>query len=172
MSTLRYASMLAPPDVASQRRLTSTLCVKENNLLKATLKFIGHINTPYKAIEDCPNNVDLNGPLCQLVIHEEYMDGMLGLQPGQKILILYWFENTDRSATKQESNNGEELIGTFALRSPHRPNPIGAAVLPIETIDNTVVSVKGLDCLDGTHLLDIKPAIKHEVSNKNTKLGR
>ena len=136
--------------------------------MKATLKFIGHINTPYKAIEDCPNNVDLNGPLCQLVIHEEFINGLSGLQSGQKILILYWFENTDRNATKQESNNGEELIGTFALRSPHRPNPIGAAVLPIETIDNGVVSVKGLDCLNGTHLLDIKPAILHEDSNKNT----
>ena len=103
-----------------------------------------------------------------MVISDEFIDGPSGLQPGQKILILYWFENTDRNATKQESNIGSELIGTFALRSPHRPNPIGAAVLPIETIDNGVVSVKGLDCLDGTHLLDIKPAMLHEDSNKNT----
>lgn len=136
--------------------------------MKATIKFIGHINTPYNAIEDCPKNVDLNGPLCQLVIHEEFINGLSGLQPGQKILILYWFENTDRNATKQGSDNGDELIGTFALRSPHRPNPIGAAVLPIVTIDNGVVSVKGLDCLNGTHLLDIKPAILHEDSNKDT----
>lgn len=131
--------------------------------MKATLKFIGHINTLYEAIEDCPNNVDSNGPLCKLVINEEFMEGLSGLQPGQKILILYWFENTDRNVTKQGSNkganNGGELIGTFAVRSPHRPNPIGAAVLPIETIDKGVVSVKGLDCLNGTHLLDIKPAI-------------
>ncbi|MCU7810538.1 MAG: SAM-dependent methyltransferase [Candidatus Thiodiazotropha sp. (ex Notomyrtea botanica)] len=135
----------------------------------ATLQFIGHIDTPYTAIEDCPNNVDLNGPLCQLVVHEEFINGLSGLLPGQKILILYWFGNTDRNATKQEFNNGEELVGTFALRSPHRPNPIGAAVLPIETIDHGVVSVKGLDCLTGTHLLDIKPAILQEDSNKNTK---
>lgn len=130
------------------------------------LKFIGHINTPYKTIEDCPNNVDLNGPLCQLVIDEEFIKGLSGLQQGQKILILYWFENTDRNTTKQKSNNNDkELIGTFALRSPHRPNPIGAATLPIETIDNGVVSVKGLDCLNGTRLLDIKPAIQHEDGN-------
>ena len=136
--------------------------------MKATLKYIGHINSPYKAIEDFPNNIDLNGPLCKLVIYEGYINGLSGLQPGQKILILYWFENTDRSVTKQKSNSEEELIGTFALRSPHRPNPIGAAVLPIETIDNGVVSVKGLDCLDGTHLLDIKPAILHEDIDKST----
>ncbi len=138
----------------------------------AILKFIGNINTPYEAIEDCPKNIDLNGPLCHLIIHEKFVEGLSGLQSGQNILILYWFENIDRNVTKQGSkkgaNTGGELIGTFALRSPHRPNPIGAAVLPIEKIDNGVVSVKGLDCLNGTHLLDIKPAIMHEDNNKNT----
>lgn len=130
--------------------------------MKAILKSIGYINTPYKTIEDCPRNVDFDGPLCHLALKEEYKDGLLGLEPGQKILILYWFENTDRNLLQQGSNNNDELIGTFALRSPYRPNPIGAAILPIETIENDIVSVKGLDCLDGTHLLDIKPAIKHE----------
>ena len=133
--------------------------------MKATLEFIGHINTPYTSIEDCPNNIDPNGPLCQLVIGNEFKDGLSGLVPGQRILILYWFENTDRNATQQESNNNGEMIGTFALRSPHRPNPIGAAVLPIETIENESVFVKGLDCLNGTHLLDIKPAMMYELTH-------
>ncbi len=140
--------------------------------MEATLKFIGHINTPYEAIVDCPNNVDPNGPLCQLVIREEFTDGLSGLMPGQKILILYWFENTNRNIMQQGSNRGSntggEFIGTFALRSPHRPNPIGAAVLPIDTIHNGVITVKGLDCLNGTHLLDIKPAILQEDSNRDT----
>lgn len=129
--------------------------------MKATLKFIGHIVTPYNSIEDCPKNIVPNGPLCQLVIDNDFQDGLLGLVPGQKILILYWFENTDRNITKQEIDNGE-MIGTFALRSPHRPNPIGAAVLPIDNIESGKVFVKGLDCLNGTHLLDIKPAVLHE----------
>jgi tRNA-Thr(GGU) m(6)t(6)A37 methyltransferase TsaA len=132
--------------------------------MKATLKFIGRINTPYNSIEECPNNIDPNGPHCQLVISDDYKEGLLGLEIGQEILILYWFENTDRNVTRQESNNGEDVIGTFALRSPHRPNPIAAAVLPIEAIDSGNVSVKGLDCLNGTYLLDIKPAIMHELS--------
>lgn len=131
-------------------------------MFTATLKAIGYVSTPYKAIADCPGNVDLDGPLCQLVIHDDFVDGLAGLAPGQEILILYWFEDTDRAAMKQESRRRRELTGTFALRSPHRPNPIGAAVLPIETIDNGVVAVKGLDCVDGTPLLDIKPAILHE----------
>lgn len=140
--------------------------------MEAALKFIGHIKTPYETIEDCPNNVDLDGPTCQLIIREEYLNGLLGLQPGRNILILYWFENTKRNVIEQGSNPGSgtggELIGTFALRSPHRPNPIGAAVLHIVAIDNGVVYVKGLDCLNGTKLLDIKPAIMQEENNKNT----
>jgi tRNA (Thr-GGU) A37 N-methylase len=55
-----------------------------------------------------------------------------------------------------------KMSGTFSLRSPHRPNPIGAATLPIEKIEKGIVTVKGLDCLDGTSLIDIKPAILQE----------
>ncbi len=131
--------------------------------MTATLKFIGHINTPYEAIEDCPNNVDPTGPLCQVVIDDEFQDGLVGLVPGQKILLLYWFENTDRNLSQQEARGNGEVVGTFALRSPHRPNPIGAAIVPIEKIENGSLFVKGLDCLDGTKLLDIKPAIMDEL---------
>jgi tRNA-Thr(GGU) m(6)t(6)A37 methyltransferase TsaA len=133
--------------------------------MKPELNFIGHIKTPYTRIEDCPNNIDPNGPLCQLVIGNDFEDGLSGLMPDQKILILYWFENTNRKATQQESNSSGEMIGTFALRSPHRPNPIGAAIVTIEKIEKELVFVIGLDCLNGTHLLDIKPAIFDELSS-------
>ena len=136
--------------------------------MSATLTYIGHIKTPYEAIEDCPNNIDLDGPLCQLILDGEFRKGSTGLLPGHKILILYWFENTDRKEIEVPSDTDEGSIGAFALRSPNRPNPIVAATLPIEAIENGVVSVRGLDCLNGTPLLDIKPAILLEVSGENT----
>lgn len=128
------------------------------------LKFIGSIKTPYAAVEECPNNIKADGPLCEIKLFDEFQDGLRGLEIGQHILVLYWFENVDRGVTLQKSRNGEEMIGTFALRSPHRPNPIAAAVLSIESIDNGAISVSGLDCLNGTYLLDIKPAIMHEFN--------
>jgi len=134
------------------------MCNERTIKMDATLEFIGHINTPYNAIEECPNNIDINGPLCQLVLNEKFKNGLSGLKPAQKILILYWFENTDRNELETSTDDGSS-IGTFALRSPNRPNPIVAATLPIESIENSVVSVRGLDCLNGTPLLDIKPAI-------------
>ena len=126
--------------------------------MEAVVKFIGHIETPYKYIDECPRNIEPNGPLCSLVVKEELLDGLLGLSAGQEILILYWFENVDRKKLQQNSRQTGEFSGVFALRTPNRPNPIGAAVVKIEKIENKIIYVKGLDCLSGTPLLDIKPA--------------
>lgn len=130
--------------------------------LQATIESIGHIITPYKTISDCPRNINPEGPLCKIVIKDELRDGLLGLSVGQKILILYWFEQVERTLLRQHSRRSGELKGIFALRTPCRCNPIGAAVLPIEQIDDGVISVRGLDCLDGTPLIDIKPAMSGE----------
>lgn len=133
--------------------------------MKPELYFIGHIKTPYASIEECPPNIDPNGPLCQLVVGDDFQAGLQGLVAGQKILVLYWFENTNRSAIRQKSRGSGELTGTFSLRSPHRPNPIGVAVVAIDKIENGRLFVKGLDCRNGTRLLDIKPAILHELES-------
>ena len=69
--------------------------------------------------------------------------------------------HADRSRLRQSSKKGE-LAGTFALRSSHRPNPIGAAVVKIKSISGSIIVVRGLDCLTGTLLLDIKPAMSTE----------
>ena len=50
--------------------------------MQTILKFIGQINTPYKSISECPNNIDPNGPLCKLVIDDVYKEGLLGLYVG------------------------------------------------------------------------------------------
>ncbi len=134
---------------------------------QATLDFIGEIITPYKSIADCPRNIDPTGPLCKLIIRDHLREGLLGLQAGQRILILYWLEHADRSVTRQNSRRTQKLAGIFALRTPNRKNPIGAAVLPIEFIEEGVITVRGLDCLNGTPLLDIKPAMTSEDQNLN-----
>lgn len=127
------------------------------------LDFIGFINTPYEHIEECPHNIQLNGPLCEINLYPPYHSGLQGLKEGQHIMILYWLENTDRSAISQEKCGGKGRTGTFSLRSPNRPNPIGVAVLKIEKMELGKIIVKGLDCLNQTSLLDIKPAIYKEV---------
>ncbi|MFS1462784.1 tRNA (N6-threonylcarbamoyladenosine(37)-N6)-methyltransferase TrmO [Vibrio lentus] len=127
------------------------------------LKLIGRITTPYHSISECPNNIQSdNGPICEIILDDVYQQGLLGLNRDDHILILYWLEGAKRDELIQSWNEETPTKGTFALRSPHRPNPIGAAVLPIEKIENDTVTVRGLDCLNNTPLLDIKLAIYKE----------
>jgi tRNA-Thr(GGU) m(6)t(6)A37 methyltransferase TsaA len=73
------------------------------------------------------------------------------------LLVLYWMDRSPRNIVLQNPRHYGELRGTFALRSPARPNPIAASVVRLVKRDEAKLSVVGLDCLDGTPLLDIKP---------------
>lgn len=125
-----------------------------------TLTFIGHLETPYKTLNDCPNNIQHDGQTCEVVLDSNCAAGLSGLKHGQNVLLLYWFEGVDRSLLLQRAGNkpDKDPVGVFSLRSPHRPNPIAASVVPIQAINGDRVVVQGLDCLDGTKLIDIKPA--------------
>ena len=124
---------------------------------------IGTITTPYTSLGQCPFNVnDTEGPLCDLIVKDEYAEGITGLNVGQTIDILYWLEGARRCVMLDKPHGrsaGDQLMGTFSLRTPFRPNPIGLAKLTIVAINGSKIQVKGLDCLNGTLLLDIKPAI-------------
>ncbi|WCE32135.1 tRNA (N6-threonylcarbamoyladenosine(37)-N6)-methyltransferase TrmO [Vibrio sp. SCSIO 43137] len=124
---------------------------------------IGTISTPYNQLSDCPSNVDdKNGPLCELLLEPEYQQGIEGLKVGCQIDILYWLQDTKRDQISQVSvhrSDNNEPTGVFSLRSPNRPNPIGLAKLTIAEIGQGRIVVRGLDCLNGTMLVDIKPSI-------------
>lgn len=126
--------------------------------MDAALNPIGHIRTHYHSVDECPGFADPQGPPCQLVLDEPFRDGLKGLSAGQDILVLYWFENVDRDRMVQRPRRGGEKRGVFALRSPHRPNPVAVSTVRIESIEDGRINVNGMDCLDGTPLLDIKPA--------------
>ena len=137
----------------------------EKQSMIPTLRYIGQIRTQYQTLAECPRNIDPQGPVCKLVVEQDYSAGMTGLEKGQRILVLYWFEHVDRTDLVQKRHDTGQERGVFALRSPHRPNPIAAAVVTIEDIETNTILVRGLDCLDGTPLLDIKPALVDESVN-------
>lgn len=121
---------------------------------------IGVIHTPYNDISDCPRNIGQNEDPCSIEVFEQYRLGLSGFQPGNDILLLYWLDQAEFSTLIQPSRRTGELKGVFALRTPNRPNPIGTAVVTIQSITATGLAVCGLDCLNGTQLLDIKPAFR------------
>ncbi len=121
---------------------------------------IGVIHTPYNAISDCPRNVGQNEDPCYIEVFEPYRLGLNGFQLGNDIQLLYWLDQAEFSTLIQKSRKTGERKGVFALRTPNRPNPIGTAVVTIQAITATGLTVYGLDCLNGTPLLDIKPAFR------------
>ena len=80
-----------------------------------------------------------------------------GLEANEKIEVLYWLDRSRRDLVAQSPGDDGRTVGTFALRSPNRPNPIGTSLVRLVGIEDGVVTVRGLDCVDGTPLLDIKP---------------
>ena len=126
-----------------------------------TLKPIGRIFTGYRSPEDCPSNIAESLPPSRVTVDDTYASALLGLEAGRCYDILYWLDLGDRSDEKliQTSRRTGQPIGVFCKRSPHRPNPIGLSRVKLLGIDGNDLEVAGLDCIDGTVLIDIKPAV-------------
>jgi len=122
----------------------------------AGLYFIGVIRTPWHTRQECPKRGSPDGPVCTLVIDERWREGLTALAGNQRIQVLYWMHRARRDLVLQTPFQ-KETRGTFALRSPVRPNPIASSIVDLLSIDGTTLQVRGLDCLDGTPLIDLKP---------------
>lgn len=124
----------------------------------AHLHFIGRIATPWRTLKDCPKHGDLdNGPDCCIEIDPRWSAALTGIEKQPFLQVLYWMDRSRRDLTLQNPHGKGTVIGSFALRSPLRPNPIASSVVRLIAVEGTTLTVRGLDCLDGTPLLDIKP---------------
>lgn len=123
----------------------------------AGVYFIGRIRTPWRKREDCPKHARRSSEVCTIEVDERYAQALTGVESCTHLLILYWMHEARRDLVIQVPRHYGEPRGTFALRSPVRPNPIAASVVQLQSIEGTRLRVVGLDCLDGTPLIDIKP---------------
>ncbi len=127
------------------------------NAFDAGLYFIGRIRTPWRTREECPKNARESDAACTMELDPRYAAALKGVETCSHLLALYWMDRARRDLVLQSPRHYKEQRGTFALRSPVRPNPIAASVVRLVRIEGTRLSVVGLDCLDGTPLLDLKP---------------
>jgi tRNA-Thr(GGU) m(6)t(6)A37 methyltransferase TsaA len=123
----------------------------------ASLYFIGRIHTPWQRRDECPKNGRESDAACTVEVDPRWAQALKGLETASHVLVLYWMDKARRDLVLQAPRHYAEQRGTFALRSPVRPNPIAASVVRLVGIEGNRLSVVGLDCLDGTPLLDIKP---------------
>jgi tRNA-Thr(GGU) m(6)t(6)A37 methyltransferase TsaA len=137
----------------------------------ASLYFIGRIRTPWKRREDCPKNPRETEAECSIVLDPRWAGGLQGLETVSHLVVLYWMDQARRDLVLQAPHHYPERRGTFALRSPVRPNPIAVSVAQVLRIEGNTVTVRGLDCLDGTPLLDLKPYFASTDSVPDAAVG-
>jgi tRNA-Thr(GGU) m(6)t(6)A37 methyltransferase TsaA len=123
----------------------------------ASLYFIGRIRTPWKRREDCPKNGRESDAVCTISVDPRWAQALQGIESCTHLVVLYWMDQARRDLVVQAPRHYDERRGSFALRSPVRPNPIAMSVVRLQRIDGNNLSVTGLDCVDGTALIDIKP---------------
>jgi len=123
----------------------------------AGLFFVGRIRTPWTDRLLCPRQGRPDGPLCRVEVAEPWSAALDGIEAYGRVELLYWLHESRRDVVLQSPRDDGAVRGAFSLRSPVRPNPIATQVAVLVGRDGPTLFVRGLDCLDGTPLLDIKP---------------
>ena len=123
----------------------------------AGVYFIGRIRTPFKTRAECPRNPAQSEAVGRVEVDPRYAGGLDELGGFSHVWLLYWMHEARRDLIRQVPRYLGHPRGTLALRSPVRPNPIALAALALIGIEGATLTVRGVDCIDGTPLLDIKP---------------
>ena len=124
------------------------------------LRPIGFVRTDAEVL---PRHWSVSEVERTLVIDEEYSEGLRGIGPGQRIVVIFHFHRSPRFSPeflRQTSGQDGRAAGVFSLCSPIRPNPVGMSVLEVLGVRGAYVEFRRLDALDGTPILDIKPHIE------------
>jgi tRNA (adenine37-N6)-methyltransferase len=128
----------------------------------ARLVFIGTIRSAWASRDDCPKNMREareRGQPATVEVAEPYRAGLEGLERASHVVVLSWFDRAPRNLAVQKPRHSPRSSGTFALRSPARPNPIGLHVAKLISLDRRsgLIGLDAIDALDGTPVIDVKP---------------
>jgi len=123
----------------------------------ASLYYIGRIRTPWTRRQDCPKNGRETEAVCTIEVDPRWAQGLKDVESCSHLVLLYWMDKAPRNLVVQVPGHYGAQHGTFALRSPARPNPIAMSVVKLLGVEGNRLSVVGLACLDGTPLIDLKP---------------
>ena len=137
-----------------------------------SVKPIGEIRTPFESPEGMPIQPTGSEATGTVELNEEYAEGLRDLDGFSHCILIYYLHNADDEASMTvEPFLDDSERGLFATRAPNRPNPIGVSVVEVLGVDGPRVEVGGIDVLDGTPVLDIKPLVPEFDSPKDVSIG-
>jgi tRNA-Thr(GGU) m(6)t(6)A37 methyltransferase TsaA len=129
---------------------------------------IGHVESPLRDLQSAPKQADEGAPPAWLVFEPEMRAGLQSLRAGDEVVLITWLDRADRSvlAVHPRGDKSRPQQGVFSTRSPHRPNPIGLHPVEITAIDGLRLQVRSLEALDGTPIVDLKPALDSDANKR------
>ena len=125
------------------------------------LRPIGRVQSPLTDRAAAPKQGDEGAPRARVVFLPEFREAASGLREGDEVLVLTWLHlgRRDVLSVHPRGDAKRPLTGVFATRSPDRPNPIGLHAVAIEAVEEDAITVRDLEAIDGTPVLDVKPVL-------------
>src|SRR5271166_944897 len=123
-----------------------------------TSRPIGYVSSPYKTTSEVPKGLGAQHEAeGVLKILPEYEPGLLDIEGFSHLFVIWEFDRAGAFELTGTPPSDDRPHGVFATRSPYRPNPVGLTVVELLRRDGSDLHVRGVDMLDGTTILDIKP---------------
>jgi tRNA-Thr(GGU) m(6)t(6)A37 methyltransferase TsaA len=126
-----------------------------------TVRPIGRVESPLTSTVDAPRQGDEGAPDAYVIVNPDVQAGLNGIAVGEEIMVLTWLHEADRTVLRVHPRGdlSRPEAGVFSTRAPSRPNPIGLHRVRVLGLDGVRVHVSGLEAIDGTPVVDIKPVL-------------
>ena len=154
----------APPPAAVAGRREAERMSRESFEVRP----IGVVESPLRDLGDAPRQGDEGAPDAWLLFEPRVRAGLDGLEPGDEVVLLTWLDRASQGVLRVhprgDASRAEQ--GVFTTRSPDRPNPIGLHRVSILAVDGLRVRVRGLEAIDGTPIVDLKPVLHRDARER------
>ncbi|MFH1403090.1 MAG: tRNA (N6-threonylcarbamoyladenosine(37)-N6)-methyltransferase TrmO [Candidatus Altiarchaeota archaeon] len=140
-------------------------------MTKTSFNHIGVIHTPFKTLDGIPIQASRSDASGEVEVFQEYSEGLSDIEGFSHIILLYHLHKSAERLLKVKPFLDDVQRGVFSTRAPWRPNPIGISTVELLGRKDNLLKVNGVDVLDGTPLLDIKPYVPEFDWRENIRIG-
>lgn len=135
---------------------------------RVELEPIGRVSSPLTDLAAAPKQGDEGAPEAWIVLSPAFAAGLEGIGAGEELVVLTWLDRASRDVLRvhPRGDTSRPPQGVFATRSPDRPNPVGLHRVEVLEVDGGRLRVNGLEAIDGTPVLDLKPVLGAEIGER------